>query len=60
MKIGDEVRLIDQPTVDWMSKYKHKTFELVEVYETYCKVKLHEMPHPECDWFVEKKNCVKA
>ena len=47
MNPGDKVKLIDEPTVDWMNNYKDKTFELVESYETYCKVKLHEMPHPE-------------
>ena len=60
MKTGDKAKLVDEPTVDWMNKYKDKSFELVEVYETYCKVKLHEMPHPEWYWFAEKTNFVKA
>ena len=60
MSPGDKVKLVDEPSVDWMNNYKDKTFELVESYETYCKVKLHEMPHPEWYWFVEKTNFVKA
>ena len=60
MKPGDKVKLVDEPSVDWMNDYKDKVFELVELYDVHCKVKLHEMPHPEWYWFVEAKNFVKA
>jgi hypothetical protein len=48
----------------WLEKPGAKTRVWLETcgcsYETYCKVKLHEMPHPEWYWFVEKTNFVKA
>ena len=39
MKPGDKVKLVDEPTVDWMNDYKDKVFELVELYDVHCKVK---------------------
>jgi len=41
MKVGDIVRLVDAPSVDWMEDYLEETFEIVELpSETGIKVKM--------------------
>tara|TARA_R100000995_G_C3447022_1_gene106184 strand:- start:547 stop:750 length:204 start_codon:yes stop_codon:yes gene_type:complete len=60
MNPGDKVKLVDAPTLDWMYPYRDKVFELIEIMGDSCKVRLHEEPHPEWYWFVDKGNFALA
>ena len=56
MKAGDIVKLIDSPTVGWMDIYRERLFEVKEVYERRCMVRMLNVVNPERYWFVEKNN----
>ena len=56
MKIGDVVKLITKPSVDWMEKYRDKTFRVLD-FPTESGVELMMIgSRPEWVWIVGKAN----
>jgi hypothetical protein len=56
MKKGDIVELIPNPEMDWMDKYSQRLFEVKEVYERRCLVRMLNVANKERYWFSEKEN----
>tara|TARA_Y100001963_G_scaffold19025_1_gene24002 strand:+ start:287 stop:505 length:219 start_codon:yes stop_codon:yes gene_type:complete len=56
MKKGDIVELIPHPAIDWMEKYSRHLFEVKEVYERRCLVRMLNVANKERYWFSEKEN----
>ena len=56
MKPGDIVELIPNPPIDWMEKYSRHLFEVKEIYERRCLVRMLNVPNKERYWFIEKEN----
>ena len=56
MKKGDIVELIPNPEMDWMDKYSQRLFEVKEVYERRCLVRMLNVTNKERYWFSEKEN----
>ncbi len=56
MKPGDIVELIPNPAIDWMEKYSRHLFEVKEVYERRCLVRMLNVANKERYWFIEKVN----
>ena len=56
MKKGDIVELIPNPEMDWMEKYSQRLFEVKEVYERRCLVRMLNVTNQERYWFSEKEN----
>ena len=54
MKIGDIVKLKDNPETDWMNTYKDYFFEVEAVFERNCRVRMLKCLNPERYWFVNK------
>ena len=56
MKIGDVVKLIAKPSVDWMEKYRDKTFRVLD-FPTDSGVELMMIgSRPEWVWIIGKAN----
>lgn len=56
MKIGDVVKLIAKPSVDWMEKYRDKTFRILD-FPTESGVELMMIgSRPEWVWIIGKDN----
>ena len=56
MKIGDIVKLIAEPKVDWMKKYKDETFEILSFPgKTGVELKMVGSD-PEWKWIIGKDN----
>ena len=55
MKIGDIVKLKDNVETEWMSFYKDYFFEVEEVFERNCRVRMLECLNPQRYWFVNKE-----
>ena len=55
MQIGDIVKLIDNPTYDWMENYLDKEFEVCEIMTVSMKLKIVDSD-PEWFWLVGKDN----
>ena len=56
MKVGDIVKLIAEPSVDWMEKYRDKTFQVLD-FPTETGVELRMMGSvPEWVWIISKTN----
>ena len=55
MKIGDIVKLKDNAEIDWMNTYKDYFFEVEEVFERNCRVRMLECLNPQRYWFVNKE-----
>ena len=55
MKIGDIVKLKDSVETEWMNTYKDYFFEVEEVFERNCRVRMLECLNPQCYWFVNKE-----
>ena len=56
MKIGDIVKLIEKPEVDWMQKYLDKTFQVLD-FPTETGVELKMIGSvPEWVWIIGKSN----
>ena len=55
MKIGDIVKLKDSVETEWMSFYKDYFFEVEEVFERNCRVRMLECLNPQRYWFVNKE-----
>ena len=56
MKKGDIVELIPNPEVDWMERYSQRLFEVKEVYQRRCLVRMLNVANKERYWFSEKTN----
>ena len=57
MKVGDIVKLIDNPTYDWMENYLDKKFLVVDVMVESVKLKIVGSD-PEWFWLVGKENFI--
>ena len=56
MKIGDIVKLIEKPAVDWMENYRDKTFQVLD-FPTETGVELKMIGSvPEWVWIIGKAN----
>ena len=51
MKKGDIVELIPDPEVDWMERYAQHLFEVKEVYERRCLVRMLNVTNKERYWW---------
>ncbi len=50
------MELISNPEMDWMDKYSQRLFEVKEVYERRCLVRMLNVTNKERYWFSEKEN----
>ena len=58
MKVGDIVKLIEKPEVDWMQKYLDKTFQVLD-FPTETGVELKMIGSvPDWIWIIGKDNLV--
>jgi len=55
MQIGDIVKLIQTPSVDWMEEYLDKRFEIQDFLVDSLKIKMLDTD-PEWVWYVAKDN----
>ena len=56
MKIGDIVKLIEKPALDWMEQYRDKTFRVLD-FPTETGVELMMIgSRPEWLWVISKTN----
>ena len=55
MKIGDIVKLKDNVETEWMSFYKDYFFEVEEVFDRNCRVRMLDCLNPQRYWFVNKE-----
>ena len=56
MKIGDVVKLIEKPALDWMEQYRDKTFRVLD-FPTETGVELMMIgSRPEWLWVISKTN----
>ena len=56
MKVGDIVKLIAEPSVDWMENYRDKTFQVLD-FPTETGVELKMIGSvPEWVWIIGKAN----
>ena len=56
MKKGDLVEVVPNPEVDWMERYTNHLFEVKEVYDRRCLVRMLNVSNKERYWFSEKEN----
>ena len=56
MKKGDIVEVVPNPEVEWMERYTNHLFEVKEVYDRRCLVRMLNVSNKERYWFSEKKN----
>ena len=56
MKAGDIVEVVPNPEIDWMEQYANRLFEVKEVYERRCLVRMLNVTNQERYWFSEKEN----
>ena len=56
MKVGDLVRLVDEPDSEWFYQYKDRLFEVDDVFERHCRVRMLNVPNPQRYWFAQKSN----
>ena len=54
MKIGDIVKLKDNPETEWMNTYKDYYFEVEAVFERNSRVRMLECLNPQRYWLVQK------
>ena len=50
------MELIPNPEMDWMDKYSQRLFEVKEVYERRCLVRMLNVSNKERYWFSEIEN----
>ena len=55
MQIGDIVKLIQTPSVDWMEEYLDKRFEIQDFLVDSLKIKMLDTD-PEWIWYTAKDN----
>jgi hypothetical protein len=56
MKIGDLVRLVENPNSEWFYQYKDRLFEVEDVFERHCRIRMLNVVNPQRHWFIEKSN----
>ena len=56
MQPGDIVEVVPSPEIDWMERYTNCLFEVKEVYERRCLVRMLNVVNQERYWFTEKSN----
>jgi hypothetical protein len=56
MKKGDIVEVVPNPELEWMEQYANRLFEVKEVYERRCLVRMLNVSNKERYWFTEKEN----
>ena len=56
MKKGDIVEVVPNPEVEWMERYANRLFEVKEVYERRCLVRMLNVSNKERYWFSEIEN----
>ena len=56
MKAGDIVEVVPNPDVEWMERYANRLFEVKEVYERRCLVRMLNVSNKERYWFSEIVN----
>ncbi len=56
MKPGDIVEIVPNPELDWMDRYTNSLFEVKEVYDRRCLVRMLNVTNKERYWFTEKEN----
>ena len=56
MKKGDIVEVVPTPELDWMEQYANRLFEVKEVYERRCLVRMLNVSNKERYWFSEIEN----
>ena len=56
MKVGDLVRLVDEPDSEWFYQYKDRLFEVDDVFERHCRVRMLNVLNPQRYWFAQKSN----
>ena len=56
MKKGDIVEVVPNPEFEWMEQYINRLFEVKEVYERRCLVRMLNVTNQERYWFSEKEN----
>jgi len=56
VKVGDLVRLVDEPDSEWFHQYKDRLFEVDGVFERHCRVRMLNVVNPERYWFTRKSN----
>jgi len=56
MKKGDIVEVVPNPDVEWMERYANRLFEVKEVYERRCLVRMLNVSNKERYWFSEIVN----
>ena len=60
MKIGDVVKLVEKPALDWMVDYRDKTFRVLD-FPSETVVELMMIgSRPEWLWVISKKNLMIA
>ena len=56
MKKGDIVELAESVETEWMERYSDHLFEVKEVYDCRCLVRMLNVSNKERYWFSEKEN----
>jgi hypothetical protein len=56
MKKGDIVEVVPDPEAEWMERYANCLFEVKEVYDRRCLVRMLNVSNKERYWFSEKEN----
>jgi len=56
MKPGDLVEVVPNPDVEWMEQYANRLFEVKEVYDRRCLVRMLNVSNKERYWFSEIEN----
>jgi|TARA_R110000737_G_scaffold264251_1_gene272130 hypothetical protein len=56
MKKGDIVELAESVETEWMERYSDHLFEVKEVYDCRCLVRMLNVSNKERYWFTEKEN----
>ena len=56
MKKGDIVEVVPNPELEWMEQYANRLFEVKEVYERRCLVRMLNVSNKERYWFSEIEN----
>ena len=56
MKKGDIVEVVPNPEAEWMGRYANCLFEVKEVYDRRCLVRMLNVSNKERYWFSEKEN----
>ncbi len=56
MKIGDVVKLVEHPNSEWFYQYKDRLFEVDDVFERHCRVRMLNVPNSQRYWLAQKSN----